>query len=386
MKKLLLLIVFSLVFTSVVVAQDDADLPTFDDLEPGVWNQITPGGDTLCMYDTEYSFFVRPAEVPTDKLMIYFQGGGACWDGLSCGAVGQFASVYEVGDNHMENAVNGMFDFANEANPVGDYNVVFAPYCTGDVFTGDSVVTFDVPKEQLGVDYDEITVHFNGYNNSQAVLNWTFENFTDPEQVFVTGCSAGGYGATVNAPYVMENYPDVRVVHMADAATGVTPPAWEGYETWNTLGNLPEFVPDLAAATIDTYNNNLTVISTAETFPDNTFAEYNTFLDEVQIAFYGLLTGRAVDESNFREIATEWATGLITNLSTIEATVDNFSSYTAGGTVHCINERPEFYTYSVEDVTVSEWVAGLLEHETDDYSCDLGTGECYVSPGGEEGE
>ncbi len=383
MKKLFVFLVCTLFFSSVALAQDAPELPTLDDLEPGVWNQIVPGEDSICMYDTEYSFFVRPAEVPSDKLMIYFQGGGACWDGFSCGAIGQFASVYEVNDDHMNAVTEGMFDFANEANPVSDYNVVFAPYCTGDVHTGDSVVTFDVPSEALGVDFDEITVRFNGYNNSMAVLNWTFENFAAPEEVFVTGCSAGGYGATVNAPFVMQHYNDVRVVHLADAATGVTPQAWEGYTTWNTLGNLPEFVPDLAAATIDTYNNNLTTIAAAMIFPDNTFAQYNTFLDSVQISFYGLLTGRMVDESNFISIATEWSTALVGNLTEIETTVDNFSSYTAGGLLHCINERPEFYTYTVEDVTVNDWVADLLQHATDDYTCDLAGGECFVDPAGE---
>ncbi|HRF94738.1 MAG TPA: hypothetical protein PLZ51_06085, partial [Aggregatilineales bacterium] len=132
---------------------------------------------------TAYSFFVRPAPLPTSKLMIYFQGGGACWDGFTCGAIGQFASRYEVPDlagvGELTNNV-GFFDYENPENPVADYNAVFVPYCTGDVHGGDSVVTFDVPKEQLGVDFDEITVKFNGRKNSQAVLDWVYENFAEP--------------------------------------------------------------------------------------------------------------------------------------------------------------------------------------------------------------
>lgn len=41
---------------------------------------VHPGGDTRCIfsYSTPYSFQVIPGR--TDRLMIYFQGGGACWD------------------------------------------------------------------------------------------------------------------------------------------------------------------------------------------------------------------------------------------------------------------------------------------------------------------
>ena len=50
-------------------------------LEPG-WNVIEPGGDTVCSDGTPYKFFVRPGAA--DKLMVYFQGGGACWTGGTC--------------------------------------------------------------------------------------------------------------------------------------------------------------------------------------------------------------------------------------------------------------------------------------------------------------
>jgi hypothetical protein len=41
---------------------------------------VHPGGSTRCMfsYSTPYSFQVIPGR--TDKVMFYFQGGGACWN------------------------------------------------------------------------------------------------------------------------------------------------------------------------------------------------------------------------------------------------------------------------------------------------------------------
>ena len=52
--------------------------PLFADLADG-WNTISPGGDTMCVYGTPYSFFARPAD--PDKVLISFPGGGACWSG-----------------------------------------------------------------------------------------------------------------------------------------------------------------------------------------------------------------------------------------------------------------------------------------------------------------
>ena len=363
-----------------VIAQDE--LPALADLTAGEWNEIQPAGETLCMYDTDYSFFVRPAAEPTDNLMIYFEGGGACWDGYTCGSIGQFASQFEIADNEMEFYATGMFDFENPANPVADYNVVFAPYCTGDIHTGDAVQTFEVP-EAVGADFDEITVHFNGYNNGAAVLDWTYNNYTEPSQVLVTGCSAGGYGASTHAPFVMNNYEGTRVVHLADAANGVSPEEPDLLTLWGAPDNFPDFL-DLSTVTTANFTT-VQQLETANAFPDNVVAQYNTALDNVQVGFYGLLTNRVVGEDNFMEVGIEWATGLQNNLGQLEAGAENFHSYTAGGLLHCITGRPEFFEYTVGGVAVNDWVNTLLEGEMmDSVQCDIASGECFADPLAEE--
>lgn len=382
-QKILFLLLCGIIgmFAIPALAQEEEmpDMPTFADLPTGEWTQIMTGGETTCMYDTPYSFFVRPASEPTDKLMVYFQGGGACWDGFTCGAIGQFASRYQVGDvSSVGELTNnfGFFDYANEANPVGDYNAVFVPYCTGDIHGGDEVVTFDVPKEQLGVDFDEITVHFNGRKNSQAVLDWVYDNFVQPEQVFVTGCSAGGYGATVNAPFIMEHYADVPVVHMADAAVGVTPDYWDGLTTWgfDKLGFLDEVNPD-------TFNTEY-MLKLAEMYPNNIISQYTTYMDQVQVGFYGIQTGVFVNSSNFLNVAVDWSAGAIERLNALNEANENFYTYLTGGMVHCITPLPQFYDLEVDGVLVSDWITDLLDGGTaQDVSCDLARGQCINEPG-----
>src|SRR5690349_7759662 len=72
------------------------NLPKARDLEPGEWTWIYPGGDTECALGGEYRFLVRPGD--TDKLLIHFEGGGACWDGATCDPAN---SETQAGANHI---------------------------------------------------------------------------------------------------------------------------------------------------------------------------------------------------------------------------------------------------------------------------------------------
>lgn len=358
------------------------ELPRLSELPSESWSQMTLEGAT-CLYGAPYSFFVRPASTPTNKLMIFFEGGGACWDGVTCANKGQFASRYEVPEGYISGNGEGFFDYENAANPVKDYHAVFVPYCTGDVHSGDNVTTLDVPAGSVPNYTDPtIEVAFNGFNNAQGVLSWVYENVITPEQVLVSGCSAGGYGALIHAPYIMNHYADSRVVMLADASNGVSPTAWEGLQTWRLFDNLPSFVPGLANTTPEEYSTTIHLLETARSFPQNDFAQYNTALDAVQIGFYGLMTNRMVDMSNFSLIGQEWGQGLQENLDALEGELPNFYSYTAGGLTHCIVNYDRAYTYTVDGVNFMDWVGALLNGSPLEESptCDITTGECFSDP------
>ncbi len=389
-KRLLLSLLLSVLLTlplltASVAAQEMAELPSLADLPVGEWSVLEPGGDTICLYGDPFRFFVRPAE--SEKLMIYFQGGGACWDGFTCGARGQFASQFDVStDFSDETGGQGIFNLDNPDNPIADYNIVFVPVCTGDIHTGDAVVTYDVPKEALGVDFDQITVNFKGFVNAQAVLEWTYENFMAPEQVFVAGCSAGGYGATHNGPYIMQHYADTPVVHFSDAAAGVIARGWTGLGEWNIDATIPRFLPGLEETTAASYRVNSLYQGMAKLFPNNTLSQYNSFLDGVQIFFYAFQEGVNIAlEENADQAAVfggRWASAMRSSIVGLDATIPNFDYYMAGGGLHCITESANFFTYTVDGVRFVDWLAGLLDGTSGDVACDISAGECSVPPEG----
>ncbi|EEY66005.1 uncharacterized protein PITG_22718 [Phytophthora infestans T30-4] len=207
---------------------------------------IYPGGNTRCAFDdytdsnTTFStnstyFFQAFPNGGSDKskLMILFQGGGACADkgtcafGLQCslGASATFSTAATASSA-------GVLDRSLPDNMFKDWNIVFIPYCTGDIHIGNRVTAayesgIEVllgNSQRLGHDY---AMHMNGYNNTMAVLDWALENYPDVDNLIVGGESAGSLGAQVHSAKIAEMW-DVdakgaRFSVLADSYVGVVP-------------------------------------------------------------------------------------------------------------------------------------------------------------------
>ena len=75
-------------------------------------------------------------------------------------------------------------------NPVGDWNMIFVPYCTGDIHAGvnTDVEVKDVPGKQ----------QFVGYTNFGLFLKSFGPAFASAKTILLTGSSAGGFGTLLN--------------------------------------------------------------------------------------------------------------------------------------------------------------------------------------------
>ena len=102
------------------------------------------------------------------------------------------------------------------------------------------------------------------------------------------------------------------------------------------------------------FNYEQLYISAGKAFPDVMFASYDTAEDETQVQFLAL--GGEQTES-LQPL-------LDANLENIASAVPNFVSYVAGGDLHVILPRPEFYTYAVDGVAFRDWIAALAAGES----------------------
>ena len=169
--------------TGTVLVDDTG--PTLADLPEG-WTKVTPGGDTRCAHNTDYAYYVKPGTI--NKLLLYFEGGGGCWDAASC-AVGSSFYDADVGGDEDPSRRGGVFELSHPDNPFREYTAVYIPACNGDVHWGNTVQEYASPDG--GDDGRTLTIYHRGFVNAAAALDWAYSNVSNPDSVFVTGCSAG---------------------------------------------------------------------------------------------------------------------------------------------------------------------------------------------------
>ena len=377
---------YALLFSSILVLlfaactqgsteTETPDPPTPPNIEPGTpeltantWNEFTPEGETTCANGSQYKYYVYPGA--KNKVVIDFEGGGACWDDLTCslpidaeddGEVEYYVDRV-VGPPNLTNGGRGIYNKTSPDNPIGDWYHVYVNYCTADIHLGDSVQTYTDPGD--GTTFE---VQHKGRTNVQAVLDWVFESFEAPETIFVTGCSAGAYGSITYMPKLQARYPDADIYQMGDCGAGVIPETFAdaGLGQWNIAGALPALPDtDFSGEPSADFATEL-YAAVGQQYPESVVSQYNSAADGVQIFFYEAQGG---DPS-------AWSGALQASLREIGATTENFYAYTSAldvdgnpnnGTAHCVITRPEFYTLDTNGVSFASWVGDLVNGRTDE--------------------
>lgn len=151
----------------------------------------------VCLDGTPGGFYLRPAttEVDKNKWVIFFQGGGWCYNLEDC--LGR--SNTDIGSSKNWGptlTMDGIFSADCSQNPVlCNYNLVHMNYCDGNSFSGDlggSVVHNGVP------------LYFRGHTILREALDLLAReyNLTRATDVLLTGCSAGGLATYIHTNYV----------------------------------------------------------------------------------------------------------------------------------------------------------------------------------------
>lgn len=327
------------------------DLPALEDLEDG-WNELVPGGSTICSRGDEFAFFVHPGT--TNKIVVDFIGGGACWNFDTCAFA---TSIFSDTVDPVRDAIDlgvavGIYDRDNAENPFADWTHVIIPYCTGDVHWGDATTTYSNGTS-------EITIHHRGAVNTGVVLDWVYENVLAPEQVVVTGCSAGSYGSIGWSAYLMEHYTDTPVIQFGDSGAGVITETFfrDSFPSWNAEEVLPAWLPQLDPETVDILDLELADLYEAigMGYPTNVVSQYNTTFDDNQTFYYEAMGGAGG--------AMGWSEGMEASRDRIIASTPSYRAFQAPGEQHCIIVQENFYEVESNGVRLVEWLQDLVDGE-----------------------
>lgn len=361
--------IFMLALVAAGATLAQSDLPRLSSLDEG-WNTIATDG--VCSAGTPYQFYVRPSADNSDVL-VYFNGGGACWFGEACDLNAEPNVHSPFADMQQNNPAlaDGIFDYDNPENPLANHAAVFIPYCNGDVHIGGTIKNYQY--QNPAGEIVEVTTYHTGYSNSQTALQWVYENFSAPTSVVVSGSSAGAIGSSFFAGLVAEHYPNTPVVLIADAAGGYGSPNLPVvHEAWDTASVLPDW-PEYEGESNQTLTFEDFYIASALRNPNLTIAQYNAAEDEVQKNFTYLI-GDAPGTFSLPQ-------RILNNYQKIESAVDSFYTYTAGGNTHTILRSDYFYDYAVEGVRFVDWVNQLINgNPVPDISCVNLPQGCNVAP------
>ncbi len=314
------------------------------------WTWYTIPG-TQCIDGSPTGVGVSTVAGSTD-LMFYLEGGGACFNG-ACDVTALTVPFVPPPD--------GIFNRDNAANPLRGWNMVYVPYCTGDIYGGDR-------DTMLGGSLR----HFHGYRNIARDLEAVVPAFPRVTRVLWTGISAGGFGSALTAPMAIRAFgPSRRMVLLDDSGpplgNDVIPPCLQ--QIFRDVWGLDDTFLAECGADCPNHNDFASggIAHLEHAFPSTTVALFSNTADTVIRAFMGFGWGNG-SANNCGGIPISVPAGAYTGgLLALRARYGDRASFFFNGVTgagfglgHTTLRGPSFYVTSVGGTTVAQWVGDVL--------------------------
>ena len=195
-------------------------------------HQFAEGDGPLCLTGKPYTMATR--DEGTEDLLVFLQGGGACWFSTCAATTEASPGIPEV----------GILDPELDNNPLAGLSTVYLPYCDGGLFASDADV-------DTNTDGQNDRFH-RGLHNLSASLDVAVREFPAPKRIILAGVSAGGYCTLFALPIVRQLYPDIPIEVINDSGIGITRPNDPEFnqqiiDYWNINSFFPASCPECVA-------------------------------------------------------------------------------------------------------------------------------------------
>ena len=334
-------------------AGDQADAgPPFDVTERE-WTWYPLEGNT-CMDGSPTGIGLN-LDFASDKLVVFLEGGGACFNSESCITVAHQDGFGEAEMTDLAGYLDasGILDRDDPDNPLAGWSYVFIPYCTGDVHAGAQ------PDGVGGRDYV-------GYGNVTRAVTLVAERMGGSlSQVLLTGQSAGGFGAAYNYDQVATIFGDIDVP--VDLLDDSGPPMSNTYltpcfqEMVRTRWNLEATIPADCEECVDEDGGGLIhlVDAMSAKYAERRIGIISSLRDNTIRQFYGF--GYPDCENPEWPMAAEvFQAGIEELRDEILSPLDNARAYTIDDTGHVWTDNA-LGSVEVDGVTLAAWITALIE-------------------------
>jgi len=301
------------------------------------WVEVAPEG-TTCWDGSPWHFWYHGGSA--EKLAVWFEGGGACWNAALCDVEGRASFQAKVAAQPP--ASKGLFDQQRKSNPLRDFSVVLLPYCTGDVHIGRRTVEYRRP------DGTRFQFAHEGARNTLAAFDWLKSRGFDPRTLFVSGESAGAVAAAYWALEIGDRWPQAQLTVLGDSAGGYRSLGVNSaLRQWGVLDALPDLP---AYAERERVYFESFYIAAVQRHPNAKLGQVNFADDAAQRRFMSLL-GTPVKQLT---------KPLTCNLNEVRIDAPGFRSFIYPGKQHVILRTDAVYTTRCDGQSLVSWVDDLL--------------------------
>jgi len=345
----------------------------------GTWTWVDLP-DTKCRDGSASGLYVRYSATSKD-FYIYLEGGGVCLNDFFCGINPKNVNQTQNAESILAGAAgmpavkqqpgnDGIFK-NDPRNPVADWNAVYVPYCTGDIWGGNK------PNATFPPDYGGLGGHTNGqhqfvgFANTSVVLGRVVATFTEAKKALITGSSAGGIGALLNAHRLADLFRRQGVPTRGYVVSDSAVPFADKYlapctqKIWRDLWNLnPSFPSDCT----DCFPPNGGSLATGlgayflRKFPDQSQVLggfISSHDDEIISLFYGAglpgCTPSAYGPGVYHTAIQDFRDNIVGK--------NRFGTYFLPGSLHMHLWRARFYETNGTNTTIADWLRRILNNE-----------------------
>lgn len=293
----------------------------------------------ICINGSDYYVAKQDGDGSGDDLLLFFQGGGACWSTKCLGSTGAGKPGFP--------SVLLPLSSDETINPFASFDKIYFPYCDGSLFGGD--VEYDDDED------GELDRIHHGLQNLSAGLDVALAEYPNPERILITGISAGGFGTLLATNVVRKVYPEAEILVFNDSGVGVLYGAEnfdflpDRLEEWNMLSLVPDSCDDCLTTGHITplYNWQL------ENDPTLRVAAFSSFND-------GVIAGVFLERD-----PEEFEIDLIEEMTRVhESFPDRFSAFLLDGAGHTAPLSGLYSTLVVNETSLYDWLTCFLENDT----------------------
>jgi hypothetical protein len=325
---------------------------------PLTWTWVPIDG-SVCADGSPTGIGVETPATPTDKVLVFLDGGGACWDYTTCFLAHTASSFGPFGANEMQAKIRdkragSVLDRDAPGNPFKDFTFVFVPYCTADVHSGDTTQTYG----------SSTTLHHKGRVNVSKAFQHLATMIASPAKVVVSGSSAGGFGSLLAFTHAKAAWPSAKAYLVDDSGPPLANVPTATIAAWQLAWDMGTAVAEVCGLACATVPPTLAPIipSLAAKYPTDRFALLSSTQDAV-IRYFFMDWADPNQLANGGMPAAEFETALRQLATSIEDATPpgETHAFVVTGTTHPMLDKPGSFTS--RGVTLFEFLRREVEDD-----------------------